>query len=111
MAEEQNNNNAQEQQLFIADVSCCAYFKIIPTQYLNVTGLFIGKVKIATYYMDMLSSKYDLCKYVVNSPLPTINDHIGRFETEEECKQACIRVAKVFCNQLQNCTTTKDINN
>lgn len=104
MKEEQNNNNAQEQQLFIADVSCCAYFKIVPTQYLSITGLFIGKVKIATYCMDGCSSKDDPCKYVVNSPLPTIKDQIGRFETEEECKQACIRVAKVFCKQLQHCS-------
>jgi hypothetical protein len=102
MKEEQNGNNAQEQQLFIADVSCCAYFKKVPTQYLSITGLFIGKVKVATYCMDGCSSKDDPCKYVVNSPLPTIKDQIGRYETEEECKQACIRVAKVFCEQLQH---------
>ena len=104
MKEKQNNNNAQEQQLFIADVSCCAYFKRVPTQYLSITGLFIGKVKVATYRMDGCSSKDDPCKYVVNSPLPTIKNQIGRFETEEECKQACIRVAKVFCEQLQHCS-------
>lgn len=95
----------------IADISCYAYFKRVPTQYLHIIGLFIGKVKVATYYIDGCSSKDDPCKYVVNSPLPTIIDQIGRFETEEECKQACIRVAKVFCNQLQNCATTKNINN
>jgi hypothetical protein len=102
MNKKQNNNNAQEQQLFIAYISCCVYFKRIPTQHLNITGLFIGKVKIATYCMDGLSLKDDPCKYVVNSPFPPIKDQIGRFETEEECKQACIRVAKVFCDQLQN---------
>jgi hypothetical protein len=52
MAEEQNNNNVQEQQLFIADVSCRAYFKKVPTQYLCPTGLFIGKVKVATYCLN-----------------------------------------------------------
>ena len=104
MKEEQNNNNAQEQQLYIADVSCYAIFKRVPSQYLRITGLFIGKVKVATYCMDGNSPKDDPCKYVVNSPLPTIKDQIGRFETEEECKQACIRVAKVFCEQLQHCS-------
>lgn len=104
MKEEQNNNNAQERQFFIADVSCCAIWRKIPSQYLSITGLFIGKVKVATYCMDGCNSKYDPCKYVVNSPLPTIKDQIGRFETEEECKQACIRVAKVFCEQLRHCS-------
>ena len=52
--------------------------------------------------MDGCSSKNDPKKYVVNSTLPTIKDTIGRFETEEECKQACVRVANVFCEQLQH---------
>ena len=100
--EEQTQKEPQTEALHIADVSCCAIWRKIPSQYLSITGLFIGKVKVATYCMDGCSSKDDPCKYVVNSPLPTIKDQIGRFETEEECKQACIRVAKVFCEQLQH---------
>ena len=102
MKKEEDNEQAQEQQLFIADVSCCAVFREVPTQYLSVTGLFIGKVKVATYCMDGCNTKGSDDRYVVNSPLPTIKDQIGRFTTEEECKQACIRVAKVFCEQLQH---------
>lgn len=104
MIVEQMLNNAQTPLLHIADVSCSAIWKNVPSQYLSITGLFIGKVKVATYCMDGCSSKDDPCKYVVNSPLPTIKDQIGRYETEEECKQACIRVAKVFCEQLQHCS-------
>ena len=100
--EEQTPDNPQVEALHIADVSCRAIFKKVLSQYLSITGLFIGKVKVASYCMDGCSAKDDPKKYVVNSTLPTIKDTIGRFETEEECKQACIKVAKVFCEQLQH---------
>jgi len=100
--ENENLNEAETSALHIADVSFRAIWKKVPSQYLSITGLFIGKVKVASYCMDGCSSKDDPKKYVVNSTLPTIKDTIGRFETEEECKQACIRVAKVFCEQLQH---------
>ena len=99
---EQTQQEQQVDALHIADVSCRAIWKKVPSQYLSITGLFIGKVKVASYCMDWCSSKDDPKKYVVNSTLPTIKDTIGRFETEEECKQACIRVANVFCEQLQH---------
>jgi hypothetical protein len=99
--EEQTPKEPQAEVLHIADVSCRAIWKKVPSQYLSITGLFIGKVKVASYCMDGCSSKDDTKKYVVNSTLPTIKDTIGRFETEEECRQTCIRVAKVFCEQLQ----------
>ena len=100
--EEKTTKEQQVEALHIADVSCRAIWKKVPSQYLSITGLFIGKVKVASYCMDGSNSKDDPKKYVVNSILPTIKDTIGRFETEEECKQACIKVAKVFCEQLQN---------
>jgi hypothetical protein len=99
---EQTPKEPQAEALHIADVSCRAIWKEVPSQYLSITGLFIGKVKVASYCMDGCSSKDEPKKYVVNSTLPTIKDTIGRFETEEECKQVCIRVAKVFCEQLQH---------
>jgi hypothetical protein len=88
----------------IHNVSCCAVWKTVPTRYLHVTGLYIGKVKVATYCMDGTGSKGDSKKYIVNSPLPTIKNVIGRFETEEECRQACINVGKFFVKQLQHCS-------
>ena len=97
--------NENEQAFAIHNVSCCAVWKTVPTQYLHVKGLYIGKVKVATYCMDgMVSKKGDSKKYIVNSPLPTIKDVIGRFETEEECKQACINVGRLFIKQLQHCS-------
>ena len=97
-------NEETGQAFAIHNVSCCAVWKTVPTRYLHVQGLFIGKVKVATYCMDGTGSKSDPKKYIVNSPLPTIKDVIGRFETEEECKQACIRVGKLFVDQLQHCS-------
>jgi hypothetical protein len=102
MSEEKTLNETKIEALHIADVSCRAIFKKVPSQYLSITGLFIGKIKVASYCMDGCSSKDDPKKYVVNSTLPSIKDTIGRFETEEECKQVCIHVAKVFCQQLQH---------
>ena len=102
MNTEKTMNEAQSEALHIADVSCRAIWKKVPSQYLSITGLFIGKLKVASYCMDGCSTKDNPKKYVVNSTLPTIKDTIGRFETEEECKQACIKVAKVFCEQLQH---------
>jgi len=93
-----------EQAFATHNVSCCAVWKTVPTRYLHVKGLFIGKVKVATYCMDGTGSKGDAKKYIVNSHLPTIKDVIGRFETEEQCKQACIRVGKLFMEQLQHCS-------
>ena len=102
MSEEKISNETKTEALHIADVSCRAIFKKVPSRYLSITGLFIGKIKVASYCMDGCSSKDDPKKYVVNSTLPSMKDTIGRFETEEECKQACIHVAKVFCQQLQH---------
>ncbi len=93
-------NTPQPAALHIADISCTAIWRRVPSQYISITGLYIGKVMVASYCMDGTSSKPDPKKYVVNSSLPTIKDQIGRFETEEECKKACIEVAKVFCRQL-----------
>lgn len=89
------------EKLFIANIECYTYFKKISSQYLSITGLFIGKVKIASYCMDGCNSKDDPHKWVVNSDLPTIKDEIGRYKTEDECKQICLKVAKVFCDQLK----------
>jgi hypothetical protein len=94
-------SDANDESFHVAEVSLRAIFKKVPSQYPSVTGLYIGKVKVASYCMDGISSKTDPKKYAVNSSLPTIKDHLGRFETEEECKEVCIRVAKVFCQQLE----------
>ena len=102
MKEEQNNNNAQEQQLFIADVSCYAIWKEIPSRYVPATALYIGKVEIARYFYDGLTNRDDENKYKVISKLPSIKEVIGKFKDEESCRSVCIRVAKVFCEQLQH---------
>lgn len=85
----------------VADISCHATWKKVQSQYIDITGLYIGKVKVASYCWDGACSRTETRKYSVSSQLPTIKSHIGRFETEEECRQACIEVAQVFCKQLQ----------
>ena len=104
--ETQNTELSTDKSLHIADVSCRAIFKKVPSEYLSITGLFIGKLRVASYYIDYLSSIDDTKKYVVNSYVPSVILKTERFETEEECKQVCIKIAKLFCKQL---TSISDI--
>ena len=101
MNNEQNSNNAETQQLNIADVSCFAIFKTIESRYVPATGIFIGKVEIARYYYDGVTNGNK--KYKVTSKIPTLKNDLGNYETTNECIDVCINAAKVFCKQLQHC--------
>lgn len=85
--------------IHIADISCMAQFKILPSNYVQITGMFIGKFKIASYCLDRLGSKSD--KYIVKCHLSTITQENNKFDTEKECKDECIRLANEFINQLK----------
>jgi hypothetical protein len=87
--------------IHIADIICNAVWKNIPRTYVNSTGLFIGKVKIAEYYFDGTRPRNDPKQYRVSSSLPTIKQNLGNYETTEECEAVCINVAKTFCKQLE----------
>lgn len=92
-------NTAQD--VFSATINVCAVWKNVPSQYLSITGLYIGKVKVASYCQNGRNDKSDPKKYSVSSSLPTMKSDLGRFETEEECRAVCIKVARVFCGQLE----------
>tara|TARA_R110002051_G_scaffold318959_1_gene402179 strand:+ start:453 stop:761 length:309 start_codon:yes stop_codon:yes gene_type:complete len=102
MKDEQNNNNAQDQQLFIADVSCCASWKKIESRYVPATALMIGKIEVARFFYDGVT-RGDL-KYKCTSKIPTIKNDLGNYKTEDECRSVCLKVAKTFCEQLQHCS-------
>lgn len=52
----ENKETNSEEKVHIADISCDVIFKVIPTRYLHVIGLFMGKVQIASYCMDGINS-------------------------------------------------------
>ena len=102
MSKEQNNNNAQDQKLFIADVSCFAFWKRIESRYVPATALMIGKIEVARFFYDGVT-RGDL-KYKCTSKIPTIKNDLGNYKNEDECRSVCLKVAKTFCEQLQHCS-------
>ena len=84
-------------------VSCRAFWKTIEGQYVSATGLYIGKVLVASYSYNGLRSK-DAKKetYVVSSSMPGIKRDLGKYETEEECQTRCYEVAETFLKMLRH---------
>lgn len=86
-----------------ANVSCRAFWKDISGQYISGTGLFIGKVLVASYSYNGMRSKDSVNEaYVVNSTLPGIKSKLGKYATVEECQARCIEVAKHFLGMLSH---------
>jgi len=85
----------------IADVSYCASWKRIESRYVSATALLIGKIEVARFFYDGVP-RGDL-KYKCTSKLPTIKNYLGNYKTEEECRNVCLNVAKIFCGHLQYC--------
>jgi len=86
----------------IHNVSCRFEFRNIPKRYVSSIGLFIGKVLVAEYFYDGTRTRGDKKQYKVVSPLPTIKNDLGNYETKEECKNLCIKIAKTFLKQLSD---------
>lgn len=91
----------EKELIHIGDVSFNVYWKEVPSRYLSIKGLYVGKLKIASYCIDGCSRKGDKNIYSVSTSIPIIKSDLGRFETEEQCKKRCLQVAKLFCEQLQ----------
>lgn len=84
-----------------ANVSCRAFWKDITGQYITGTGLFIGKVLVASYSYNGMRSKDAVNEtYVVSSTLPGIKSKLGKYATVEECQLRCIEVAQHFLKML-----------
>ena len=64
------------------------------------TIFFIGKVRIAGYFYNGLSSKDDVKKYQAVSYVPSLKDILGNFETEAEAERICKKAVEVFISQL-----------
>jgi hypothetical protein len=82
-------------------VSCRAYWKDVSGKYINSTGLFIGKILVATYsYNDIRSKDAVNEDYIVTSSVPGIKSTLGKYGTVEECQAKCIQVAQHFLVML-----------
>ena len=98
----QNLNEALPAALQQANVSCRAFWKDDNAMYVSSTSLYLGKLKIATFFYDGGISKGDTKKYKVTSPVNGIKNYLGHFETEEEAVAMCYRVATTFFNMLSH---------
>lgn len=85
-------------------INVVGVFKVVPTKYLSVKGLYVGRVEMATYCMDGCNPKGSPDKYIVTSGLPGIKKVIGRYQSEQECREVCIRAARTFLKSLANVT-------
>ena len=85
-----------------ANVRCRAFWKNNNGMYASSTSLYLGKLKIATFFYDRGVSKDDVKKYKVTSPVKGIKDCLGHFETEEEAVAMCYRVANTFLSMLSH---------
>lgn len=85
-----------------SNISCRAYWKDVSGKYINSTGLFIGKILVATYSYNGIRSKDAVNEdYIVTSSVPGIKSILGKYGTEEECQARCIGVAQHFLKMLE----------
>ena len=97
----QKLNEALPPALQQANVSCRAYWKDVSGKYISSTGLFIGKILVATYSYNGIRSKDAVNEdYIVTSSVPGIKSTLGKYGTVEECQAKCIQVAQHFLVML-----------
>lgn len=99
--EEKNIEEEIIEALSKTNVSCSASWKRIESRYVPATALMIGKVEVARFFYDGVT-RGDL-KYKCTSKMPTIKNDLGNYKTEDECRSVCLKVAKIFFEQLQHC--------
>jgi hypothetical protein len=86
----------------LADVSLYAEWKVVPSRYLHVIGLYIGRFKVASYCMDGINSKSDPKAWSVSSNISNIKLNNYRFEKEQECRDKCLEIANMFISALNS---------
>jgi hypothetical protein len=66
--------------------------------HLDGESLFIGKIKIGSYFYDGCRPKDDPNEYKVVSEF---NDYCGHFKTPKECEKILIELAHLYVNKLK----------
>ena len=99
--EKKEANGFKSPMIHIGTVVCDAQFREIESPYVSSTGLFIGKICVASFYYDGTRPKENAHAYKVVSALPSIKRELGYFATTKECEEKCLSVARTFCKQLE----------
>jgi len=77
------------------------YFLDEHGKYVNSKSIYIGSIKIATYFYNGLRTKgADNETYAVTSEIKGIKSDLGKYATEDECIERCKQVANVFIEML-----------
>lgn len=90
------------EKIFIGEVKIEACWKIDKGTYIDYASLYIGKVKIASFFYDSTRPVKSEKKYKVVSYLPSLKAVIGHYETQEKAKEICVEAAKYFYKQLRD---------
>jgi hypothetical protein len=69
----------------------------------NLTTLFIGNVKVASFSYNTLVAKGQELNYVVQTDFNFLRkkEEVFSFKTEEECAEKCLELGKRFLNFIQ----------
>lgn len=60
----------------------------------------IGKVKVGGYSIDGMNNRNSLDKYGCHCNLPGIKGHLGRYETDEQCKEVLQKAITIFLKNI-----------
>jgi hypothetical protein len=66
----------------------------------NAMGLFLGKVKIASFFENTTDPTKK--RFIVLCGVPTVMKNLGSFDTELECVQQCEDVVRFYVSQLNS---------
>ncbi len=92
----------ETKEIYNRTVDCSAKFIKNEGRFTSSMQLFIGKIVVASYFYNGSASKGDPKKYKVSSPFVQLKDQFKNFATEQECEEMCLKVAKLFCDKLEN---------
>lgn len=95
-------NTENEESVKLETMELRLKWKEIASVYSVSYTLYIGRVRVVSFHYDGGRQSGDKQKYQVSSTLPSIKSNLGRYETEQEAREMCINVAKVFLKQLQD---------
>jgi hypothetical protein len=66
----------------------------------NTMGLFLGKVKIASFFENTTDPTKK--RFIVHCRVPTVMKNLGSFDTELECVRECEEVVRFYISQLNS---------
>lgn len=77
------------------------YWKNIKGTYIDSETIFVGKVPVACYFYDGVSSKEQKNRMKAISKVSGIKEHLGNYATDKECIDVCEKAVEKYLELLQ----------